>query len=977
MSRFNYGDDNGNITDGSTDGYFNSLKLNSLTAGLPVKVSVTRELISEKILLSDIDFDVLTNPYVGTLQVTDLETDNYFSLETELQKINNFEASTATDTNISGRVRVGEIASSRIYDPTIATYIELDGSTVEVSANDLTVNGFSVIKSSDTAGKLTVGNLQTSTTLSLNNELSKLVNVLQPISGTTILSGNLQINGDQIVLTDQGGANIGNSLTTNQVFFFDNQSLITKKYVDDALQSNSTNGTVQNANLSLQPKNTGSIVGNARANNSVDLQLQRDQNNQIASGQNSCIIAGALNTCSGQFSSIISGDRNVVSGIFSNCIGQNNNVGGSHNTLSGFGNVLTGSYNDCSGYNNIISGNDSSCSGRLNNLNALAINSTVSGLSNNLTTGYSQVSGSGNILNGNGYSSVSGLNNNSSSAYSLISGQDHIGSASHCIVSGQSNSVNGIYSNVSGQGNFVNAPHTIVAGQGNSINSSGLYSIAMGKDNFINGAHSVCMGESNIAQGSNSVALGKSSNAANDGTFIFADKSSESGYSSSDANTFNIRASNGFNLDSINSDSKINFKIDGVSKSSIVCPITGENDLVISTTGKDIRLFSKFGKVNTNCDLKLGSYDYSYANVNFRSDSNKITNGSNPNCTYGHSFICKVGISINTLLIPSDLLSNNGGSQPRNVSIWTNGVLTRDFIFPAKTSIDSVNGFYSSELAVPFICISGETYIIACATKGTDLIDDSSINNGAVITGSNISDLDDLFSNVVGLFNPSQNTNGTRLPATLTTGLVPYIQFNFSTNTVGKDIKSQNIVCDQITVGNPIIESESKIISTIDYSNLYPKLMLADITVNGGINKCWGRTALYKAGADLLAGRIVSLQDTGRGDDNEDYLTVVYLKNGEEDEASISPLGVTQNNVLAGENVLLCLSGYTTVISENSAFSPKRGSQIISDTGNIGKVRINNLGGNNQARLGYVAQSNSVGTNGPVLIYYSGYFQPY
>ncbi len=69
--------------------------------------------------------------------------------------------------------------------------------------------------------------------------------------------------------------------------------------------------------------------------------------------------------------------------------------------------------------------------------------------------------------------------------------------------------------------------------------------------------------------------------------------------------------------------------------------------------------------------------------------------------------------------------------------------------------------------------------------------------------------------------------------------------------------------------------------------------------------------------------------------------------------------------------------GYTTAICENSDISPERGSQIISDTQNQGKIRINNTGGGNQARLGFVAQSNRVSSNDPILIYYSGWYQPF
>jgi hypothetical protein len=428
----------------------------------------------------------------------------------------------------------------------------------------------------------------------------------------------------------------------------------------------------------------------------------------------------------------------------------------------------------------------------------------------------------------------------------------------------------------------------------------------------------------------------------------------------------------------VNSDSKIDFKINGVSKGSISYPVTGKDGLVISTTGQDIRLFSKFGKVYTNCDLKLGSFDYDYANVNFRSGST-LANGSTTNTTYGHSFTPRVGITINTLLIPSNLFNNSQGSS-RDVSIWENGVLVLTTTFFTKFPIPdgSVNGFYSSKLTTPFVCTAGIEYIIGCRLLFGDNIDDSNTSNNAVIVGSNVTDLDDLFSNVVGLYNTTPNS-ATRLPDTATVGITPFIQFNLSTNGVGKDLQSQNIICDKITIGNPPVERESKIISHIDYSNLYPYLMVADLDgVNGGVNKCWGHTATYVAGVQLAAGRVVSLKDAPITTDSSIKLEVEYLRvNVDENRPTIYPIGITQHNANAGEPITVCILGYTTAILQSGNETPERGSIVLSDSSNTGKIRTTVTASNNQARIGFVAQSNNGGGNSTMLIYYSGYFQPY
>jgi energy-converting hydrogenase Eha subunit A len=218
-----------------------------------------------------------------------------------------------------------------------------------------------------------------------------------------------------------------------------------------------------------------------------------------------------------------------------------------------------------------------------------------------------------------------------------------------------------------------------------------------------------------------------------------------------------------------------------------------------------------------------------------------------------------------------------------------------------------------------------------------------------------------------------------------------------SLNTQELDFKTQNIdlaittsgitnflgdlKLNGVAVGGgqlPPVPSSSTILSNIDYSEMFPASMLASITeASGGTNKCWGHTAIYEAGVNLLAGRFVALMDSNPGTDNSAYLKVQYLKNGDETSPTIAPIGVTQGNALIGEKVTVCVLGHTSAICENSDTTPERGSQIISDTGNVGKIRINNTAGGNQARLGFLAQSNAITSNSPCLIYVDSWFQPY
>ena len=154
------GGSGGSISNGSINAYLASVTLANLDPSMPVKTNSVNTIISTKLDISDVNNlenrldSVITNPYLGTLVATDFETDNYFSVNNELQKIDNFTASgeVPDSTNITGILNVDEISTSKIFDPAQQTFIELDGATVEVSANDLTLNGASVLTSNSPIG---------------------------------------------------------------------------------------------------------------------------------------------------------------------------------------------------------------------------------------------------------------------------------------------------------------------------------------------------------------------------------------------------------------------------------------------------------------------------------------------------------------------------------------------------------------------------------------------------------------------------------------------------------------------------------------------------------------------------------------------------------------------------------------------------------------------------------------------------------
>ena len=108
----------------------------------------------------------------------------------------------------------------------------------------------------------------------------------------------------------------------------------------------SENTTATNSDLVLTPKGTGAFIlgpkpdgtatgGNARGASAIDLQVVRSTNAQVASAQNSAIIAGSActasnswaiaggrtNTASNQYAVAVGGQDNIASGFISTLIG--------------------------------------------------------------------------------------------------------------------------------------------------------------------------------------------------------------------------------------------------------------------------------------------------------------------------------------------------------------------------------------------------------------------------------------------------------------------------------------------------------------------------------------------------------------------------------------------------------------------------------------------------------------------------------
>ncbi|KIX85004.1 hypothetical protein J120_04720 [candidate division TM6 bacterium JCVI TM6SC1] len=119
----------------------------------------------------------------------------------------------------------------------------------------------------------------------------------------------------------------------------------------------------QNITFVLSPLGTGAICtvrpdgtyqgGDARGANAVDLQIKRDNAQQVASGYMSVISGGAGNTASGDFTTVTGGMKNCASGLGATvCAGQNNNALGMHAAvLAGANNNAQGNYSCAFGRN--------------------------------------------------------------------------------------------------------------------------------------------------------------------------------------------------------------------------------------------------------------------------------------------------------------------------------------------------------------------------------------------------------------------------------------------------------------------------------------------------------------------------------------------------------------------------------------------------------------------------------------------------
>jgi hypothetical protein len=267
-------------------------------------------------------------------------------------------------------------------------------------------------------------------------------------------------------------------------------------------------GTVQGTDgtYDIQAANEGATAGNARGENSVDLQTSRTANTMVAARDYASILGGLNNSISGDSDggAICGGNGNTISANYSGY----EFIGG------GQGNIISGAF--------LGAGQGVICGGQ----------------SNTITNGEKNVicGGSSNTIIGSGAPTdksviVGGSSHDITASFSVICGgtANNISSPSGFIGGGTNNTVSGFYSGVMcGAGNTASAAYSSAIG--GSANEAG------GSFSFVGG------GTNNTASGSYSVAMGRRAKTGdNNGVFIFAD-STDADFTAIAADTFNIRA---------------------------------------------------------------------------------------------------------------------------------------------------------------------------------------------------------------------------------------------------------------------------------------------------------------------------------------------------------------------------------------------------------------------------------------------------
>ena len=289
----------------------------------------------------------------------------------------------------------------------------------------------------------------------------------QGIQGIQGITGPVAGSANQIVYKDPSNIAAGNS----NFLFFETGSVF---QIDNLIMNS---GMIMSSGVPLILYSSGSVPlqrtpdGDARGNRSTDLQLIRNNSNQVAGGVSSIICGGELNKASSNFSIVVGGNTNSIDAVST----ISNIVGGQGNSIA------TSSLSTIVGGKNCAMTNSTYasilCSHRYNaNYNYVSISSS---------TGATIVGGGSRYGHYISASSFSFIGGGGGSLYTYgTGGYGHrITGSPYSFIGGggyYSNGNNKIY----GYGPITETRgNTIVAGEDNQIGQTALYT----KWNFIGG----------------------------------------------------------------------------------------------------------------------------------------------------------------------------------------------------------------------------------------------------------------------------------------------------------------------------------------------------------------------------------------------------------------------------------------------------------------------------------------------------------
>ena len=382
--------------------------------------------------------------------------------------------------------------------------------TTDNTAIDATLKTISDGLGTDTPLQLSTTETQINSTLRIHTDNAELLDI-ENASGSNrfninrvVQNINLDFASKPTDITTQVGAirtAIDGTNLADVVKFQENgQVTITErlKLESDSTVTTQTSSVIQssttNANLVIAPNGTGALVasipdgtatgGNARGTGSVDLQMSRSTQTQIASGSYSFVV-GQSNTASNAYSF----------------------VGGQSNTISGQGGVGLGRSNSSTGDDAVVFGNGNSITG------AASQSGILSGNANTVSSARSVVcGGQSNTASTNTHATVVGGQSNTASGLraTVLGGNSNTSSGDHSIAGGNGSTASGTWAVALGYQNGATNTATFATGREALANSAG--AIAMGNSNPVALAtNAVAIGTASRATSINSVALGANS----------------------------------------------------------------------------------------------------------------------------------------------------------------------------------------------------------------------------------------------------------------------------------------------------------------------------------------------------------------------------------------------------------------------------------------------------------------------------------